>query len=118
MRRWLLAGLIGSICASQALACEGVFLRDSQNYDNRSPDGHLETIEGVVPKGTRDDIIGYAIVDDELRRLCGMAPVADPKMPLSIFDASNAADAGTPPQLSQGYGDAYVEGYAKLWQLK
>ena len=65
MRRWLLAGLIGSICASQALACEGVFLRDSQNYDNRSPDGHLETIEGVVPKGTRDDIIGYAIVDGQ-----------------------------------------------------
>jgi len=80
---------------------------------------------GFVQQGKVDmilgenlDWIGYAIVDDELRRLCGMAAVADPKMPLYIFDASNAADAGTPPQLSQGYGDAYVGGYAKLWQLK
>jgi ribose transport system substrate-binding protein len=80
---------------------------------------------GFVQQGKVDmilgenlDWIGYAIVDDELRRICGKPPVADPKMPLYIFDASNAKDAGAPPQLSQGYGDAYVAGYAKLWRLK
>ncbi|MGA2792066.1 MAG: substrate-binding domain-containing protein [Roseiarcus sp.] len=80
---------------------------------------------GLVQQGKVDmilgenlDWIGYAIVDSELRRICGKPPVADPKIPLYIFDSSNAADAGTPPQLSQGYGDAYVDGYAKLWQLK
>jgi ribose transport system substrate-binding protein len=80
---------------------------------------------GLVQQGKVDmdlgenlDWIGYAIVDAELRRICGLAPVADPKIPLYVFDKSNAADAGTPPQLSQGYGDAYVEGYEKLWKLK
>ena len=65
MRLWLTAGLTGLLCASPALACEGLFLRDSQNYDNRSPDGHLETVDGLVPKGTKDDIIGFAIVDGQ-----------------------------------------------------
>jgi ribose transport system substrate-binding protein len=50
--------------------------------------------------------------------MCGMAAVKDPKMPLYMFTADNAKDAGTPPGLSQGYGDAYVAGYAALWQLK
>ena len=50
--------------------------------------------------------------------VCGLPPVDDPKIPFYIFDEKNAKDAGTPPQLSQGYGDAYVDGYAKLWQLK
>ncbi len=57
-------------------------------------------------------------IDAELRTMCGLAPVKDPKMPLYIFTAANAKDAGTPPGLSQGYGDAYVAGYAALWQLK
>ena len=27
-------------------------------------------------------------------------------------------DAGHPPQLSTGYGDAYISGYDELWGLK
>jgi len=46
-----------------ASACPGVFIGDSQNYDNRSCDGHLETIEGRIAKGTRADIFGYVVVD-------------------------------------------------------
>jgi ribose transport system substrate-binding protein len=68
--------------------------------------------------GENLDWIGDAVVDSELRTMCGMAPVKDPKMPLYMFTADNAKDAGTPPGLSQGYGDAYVAGYAALWQLK
>ncbi len=68
--------------------------------------------------GENLDWIGHAIIDAEMRIVCGLKPVANPKIPFYIFDAHNAKDAGTPPQLSQGYGDAYVDGYAKLWQLK
>lgn len=67
--------------------------------------------------GENLDWIGHAIMDAEMRILCDLAPVKDPKIPFYIFDASNAADAGNPPALSAGYGDAYKEGYDKLWQL-
>jgi ribose transport system substrate-binding protein len=80
---------------------------------------------GLVQQGKVDmiigenlDWIGHAIVDADLRRICGMTPVTNPQIPLYIFDAANAGDAGTPPQLSKGYGDAYVSGYAKLWKLQ
>jgi ribose transport system substrate-binding protein len=68
--------------------------------------------------GENLDWIGHAIVDAEMRIVCGLPPVKNPQIPFYIFDEHNAKDAGTPPQLSKGYGEAYVDGYAKLWQLK
>ncbi|MFL5287187.1 MAG: sugar ABC transporter substrate-binding protein [Rhodopila sp.] len=68
--------------------------------------------------GENLDWIGHAIIDAEMRMLCGLLQARDPKIPFYIFDKHNAADAGRPPQLSQGYGDAYVDGYARLWMLK
>ena len=68
--------------------------------------------------GENLDWIGHAIIDAEMRIVCGLPQVHDPKIPFYIFDSKNAGDAGRPPQLSAGYGDAYVAGYAKLWQLK
>jgi ribose transport system substrate-binding protein len=68
--------------------------------------------------GENLDWIGHAIIDAEMRRICGLPLVADPKIPFYIFTKDNAKDAGTPPQLSQGYGDAYVKGYADLWKLQ
>jgi ribose transport system substrate-binding protein len=68
--------------------------------------------------GENLDWIGHAIIDAEMRILCGLPQARDPKIPFYIFDKHNAADAGRPPQLSQGYGDAYIEGYARLWMLK
>jgi ribose transport system substrate-binding protein len=67
--------------------------------------------------GENLDWIGRAIIDDEMRLLCGM-PMVNPRIPFYIFTKANAKDAGTPPQLSRGYGDAYIDGYVKLWQLK
>ncbi len=58
-----IACTIALLFSLPAAACPGTFIRDSQNYDNRSADGSLETIEGVVRKGTRDEIVGYAIVE-------------------------------------------------------
>ena len=68
--------------------------------------------------GENLDWIGHAIIDAEMRILCGLPQATDPKIPFYIFDKSNADDAGHPPALSQGYGDAYVDGYAKTWMLK
>ena len=67
--------------------------------------------------GENLDWIGRAIIDDEMRLLCGL-PMVNPRIPFYIFTEANAKDAGTPPELSRGYGDAYIDGYAKLWQLK
>jgi ribose transport system substrate-binding protein len=68
--------------------------------------------------GENLDWIGHAVMDAEMRIVCGLPPVRDPKIPFYIFDKNNAKDAGTPPQLSQGYGDAYVKGYRKLWGMQ
>ena len=68
--------------------------------------------------GENLDWIGHAIIDAEMRILCGLPQAKDPKIPFYIFDKANADDAGHPPALSKGYGDAYIEGYAKTWMLK
>jgi len=70
-----------------------------------------------VDIGENLDWIGHAVVDSEMRMLCGLPAVKDPKIPLMIFDKGNADTAGKPPQASTGYGDAYVDGYRKLWKL-
>jgi ribose transport system substrate-binding protein len=67
--------------------------------------------------GENLDWIGHAIMDAEMRILCGLPEIKDPKIPFYIFDKSNADSAGKPPQLSTGYGDAYLKGYSKLWKL-
>lgn len=67
--------------------------------------------------GENLDWIGHAIVDDEMRLLCGMNMV-NPRIPFYIFTEANAKDAGVPPELSRGYGAAYIAGYRKLWQLQ
>ncbi|SEQ25448.1 monosaccharide ABC transporter substrate-binding protein, CUT2 family [Faunimonas pinastri] len=68
--------------------------------------------------GENLDWIGHALLDSEMRRLCGLPVPKDPKIPFYLFNKDNAKDAGTPPQLSKGYGDAYVQGYNDLWKLK
>jgi ribose transport system substrate-binding protein len=68
--------------------------------------------------GENLDWIGSALVDAEMRRVCHLDLIKDPRIPFYIFDTSNAKDAGTPPMLSMGYGEAYVAGYEKLWMLR
>lgn len=79
---------------------------------------------GLVQKGQVESDIGenldwiaHGVIDAEMRILCGLPPVSDPKIPFLIFDKANAATAGTPPQASTGYGDAYAAGYKALWRL-
>lgn len=68
--------------------------------------------------GENLDWIGHAIMDAEMRIVCGLPAVRNPRIPFYIFDKNNAKDAGVPPQLSQGYGDAYIKGYRTLWGLQ
>jgi len=68
--------------------------------------------------GENLDWIGHAVVDAEMRMICGLPAVSDPKIPLLIFDKGNADTAGRPAQVSTGYGDAYLSGYRKLWKLQ
>jgi ribose transport system substrate-binding protein len=67
--------------------------------------------------GENLDWIGHGILDSEMRRVCGLALVKNPRIPFYIFTKANAKDAGTPPKLSQGYGDAYIQGFDTLWEL-
>lgn len=67
--------------------------------------------------GENLDWIAYGLLDAQMRLLCGLPAVSDPKIPLLIFDQNNAATAGTPAEVSKGYGDAYIAGYKALWKL-
>jgi ribose transport system substrate-binding protein len=58
---------------------------------------------------------GRAILDAEMRVALGLPAVKDEKIPLYIFDKSNAKDAGSPPVFTSGYGNGYNNGYEKLW---
>jgi len=65
--------------------------------------------------------IAYATMDQALRLLSGEPPVPDSdnnqRLPLRVFDDNNIDEAGSPPVAGKGYGDAYVDGYRKLWGL-
>jgi ribose transport system substrate-binding protein len=67
--------------------------------------------------GENLDWIAYGMLDAQMRLICNLDPVTDPKIPLLIFDANNAATAGSPAEPSKGYGDAYLAGYKELWKL-
>lgn len=68
--------------------------------------------------GENLDWIGKAIIDSEMRLIADMPMPKDPGIPVKIFDKGNAEEAGVPAVASKGYGDAYIDGYAKLWGLK
>jgi ribose transport system substrate-binding protein len=67
--------------------------------------------------GENLDHVGYAAMDQAMRIFAGVKPIAsgDEHIPLRVFDESNVDEAGTPPQLSEGYGDAYRKGYKRIW---
>lgn len=67
--------------------------------------------------GENLDWIAYGLLDAQMRLVCGLPPVHDPKIPFMIFDKHNAATAGNPAKASKGYGDAYLAGFKALWKL-
>jgi ribose transport system substrate-binding protein len=61
---------------------------------------------------------GYAAIDNIMRMLCGKPEVAKLNVPLLVFDKDNIETAGVPANFDDGYGDAHLEGFRKLWMLK
>lgn len=62
--------------------------------------------------------LARSVLDGDMRKLCHLASYDDLYVPLYIFDAHNAKDAGTPASFDTGYGGQDVPGYKALWQLK
>ncbi|KPF42175.1 sugar ABC transporter substrate-binding protein [Rhizobium sp. AAP43] len=60
---------------------------------------------------------GYAAVDNIMRMLCGLPSVKKLNSPLLVFDERNIETAGVPATFDDGYGDAHLEGFRKLWKL-
>jgi ribose transport system substrate-binding protein len=59
--------------------------------------------------------IGWASMDQVFRVIAGEKPLASENTPLRVFDDTNVADTGEPPEFDRGYGRAYVDGYKRLW---
>ena len=67
--------------------------------------------------GENLDWIAHAMLDAEMRLLCGLDPITDSKVPLRVFSSANIAEVGNPAEASKGYGEAYIDGYRKLWMM-
>jgi ribose transport system substrate-binding protein len=61
---------------------------------------------------------GYAFVDQLVRTLDGSRVDSDIKNGMRCFDQSNVQEAGNPAVNGEGFGDAYLGGYRKLWGLQ
>lgn len=59
--------------------------------------------------------LGYAFMDQAFRVMAGV-PTVQENTPIRAFDKSNIGDTGTPPDVSKGYGDTYIQGYEQLWK--
>ena len=83
---------------------------------NGTPDALAEISTGVITTDASAPATwnGWAEMDQVFRILLGMDTVRE-KTPLRVFTKDNVADAGNPPTFTQGFGDAYVSGYLKLW---
>ena len=61
--------------------------------------------------------IARSTLDGYMRDLCGLPTGDKLNVPLLIFDADNAKDAGVPANFDQGYGDSHVKAFDKLWKM-
>ena len=67
--------------------------------------------------GENLDWIGYGNMDQNMRILAGLKPLKTENLALRAFTKDNIKQAGTPPAVNVGYGNAYLKGYLKLWGL-
>jgi ribose transport system substrate-binding protein len=61
--------------------------------------------------------IAAAALDQTLRVMGKLPPSEDEKLVLRIFSSDNVKEAGVPAKLGQGYGEAGLSGFRKLWGL-
>jgi ribose transport system substrate-binding protein len=73
--------------------------------------------EDVVAMDVGENLawLGWATMDQAFRLIAGEEPVRSEHTPLRVFTDANVDETGRPPELDKGYGDAFVEGYKRLW---
>jgi ribose transport system substrate-binding protein len=59
--------------------------------------------------------IAHANMDQVLRMITGHKPLPDAQTPIRVFNQSNIADAGNPPDPNRAFGNSYVAGYRTVW---
>ncbi|MCB8881410.1 substrate-binding domain-containing protein [Acidisoma cellulosilytica] len=64
------------------------------------------------------DWIARATIDGYMRELAGLPMPKEIGVPYYLFDASNVKTAGIPASANKGYGDDYVAGFKKVWEIK
>ena len=62
--------------------------------------------------------VGMAGIDNDMRLLCGKPGVSKLNTPAYIFTKENVASAGKPATFNDGYGNAQIDGFRKLWGLQ
>jgi ribose transport system substrate-binding protein len=62
--------------------------------------------------------VGMAGIDADMRLLCGQPKVTKLNTPAYIFTKANVATAGKPATFNDGYGDAHIAGFKKLWGIQ
>jgi ribose transport system substrate-binding protein len=62
--------------------------------------------------------VGMAGIDNDMRLLCGKEGVKKLNTPAYIFTKENVKTAGVPATHNDGYGNAQVDGFKKLWGLQ
>jgi ribose transport system substrate-binding protein len=74
-----------------------------------------DTVDMIV--GENEAHLGYAAMDQAMRLLSGIDPIrsGDYGIPLRIFDDSNVAETGVPPEYGLGYGRQWRDGFLKAW---
>jgi ribose transport system substrate-binding protein len=77
--------------------------------------GESDIIEMNV--GQSNDWMAHVTLDQQMRIVAGLPTNPDATWPLYIWTHDNLDKAGNPPTDSEGYGDAYKEGFRKLWGL-
>jgi ribose transport system substrate-binding protein len=76
-----------------------------------------DTVEMIV--GENEAHLGYAAMDQAMRLISGVDPIGtgDYGIPLRIFDDSNVAETGVPPEYGVGYGRQWRDGFLEAWGL-
>jgi ribose transport system substrate-binding protein len=59
--------------------------------------------------------LAYANMDEIMRTMLKVKPLANENTPFRIFTKNNIDETGTPPAFNEGFGNSYITGYDKLW---
>ena len=61
--------------------------------------------------------IARSTLDGYMRKLCGLPTYTTLNVPLYIFSAANAKDAGVPADFDKGFGDQHIAGFNAVWGI-